>query len=63
MHHEQISDTPLITAPHGAAMANLVLAIGGLAIGTGEFASMTILPVVAGDLHTNLPDMGHMISA
>jgi DHA1 family inner membrane transport protein len=63
MHHEQISDTPLITAPHGAAMANLALAIGGLAIGTGEFASMTILPVVAGDLHTNLPDMGHMISA
>ena len=63
MHHEQISDTPLITAPHGAAMANLALAIGGLAIGTGEFASMTILPVVAGDLHTSLPDMGHMISA
>jgi DHA1 family inner membrane transport protein len=63
MHHEQISDTPLITAPHGAAMANLALAIGGLAIGTGEFASMTILPVVASDLHTNLPDMGHMISA
>ncbi|NYE63456.1 DHA1 family inner membrane transport protein [Duganella sp. 1224] len=63
MHHEQISDTPLITAPHGAGMANLALAIGGLAIGTGEFASMTILPVVAGDLHATLPDMGHMISA
>ncbi|KQQ32998.1 MFS transporter [Duganella sp. Leaf126] len=44
-------------------MANLALAIGGLAIGTGEFASMSILPIVAGDLHTNLPHMGHMISA
>ncbi|MET0266965.1 MAG: MFS transporter [Duganella sp.] len=63
MHSEQISNTPLITAPHGAGMANLALAIGGLAIGTGEFASMSILPMVAGDLHTTLPDMGHMISA
>jgi DHA1 family inner membrane transport protein len=63
MHSEPISDTPLIIAPRGAGMANLALAIGGLAIGTGEFASMTILPVVAGDLHASLPDMGHMISA
>ncbi|SHN36170.1 MFS transporter, DHA1 family, inner membrane transport protein [Duganella sacchari] len=35
MHHAQISDTPIITAPHGAGLANLALAIGGLAIGTG----------------------------
>ncbi|MYM70170.1 MFS transporter [Pseudoduganella sp. FT55W] len=63
MQHEQISDTPLIIAPRGAGLANLALAIGGLAIGTGEFASMSILPVVASDLHTSLPDMGHMISA
>jgi DHA1 family inner membrane transport protein len=63
MHHEPISDTPVISAPHGAGMASLALAIGGLAIGTGEFASMSILPVVAGDLHASLPDMGHMISA
>ncbi|MYM21181.1 MFS transporter [Duganella sp. FT135W] len=63
MQHEHIPDTPLITAPHGAGLANLALAIGGLAIGTGEFASMSILPVVANDLHATLPDMGHMISA
>lgn len=44
-------------------MASLALALGGLAIGTGEFASMSILPVVAADLHASLPDMGHMISA
>ncbi|WP_082491782.1 MFS transporter [Duganella sp. Leaf126] len=67
MHSDPVSDTSLppvpIAAPHGAGMANLALAIGGLAIGTGEFASMSILPIVAGDLHTNLPHMGHMISA
>nr|WP_315252708.1 MFS transporter [uncultured Duganella sp.] len=63
MHHEPISNTPLIIAPRGAGMASLALALGGLAIGTGEFASMSILPVVAADLHASLPDMGHMISA
>ncbi|MET0319620.1 MAG: MFS transporter [Duganella sp.] len=67
MHSDPISDTTLpntpIAAPHGAGMANLALAIGGLAIGTGEFASMSILPMVAADLHTDLPHMGHMISA
>ncbi|GGY57340.1 MFS transporter [Pseudoduganella albidiflava] len=54
---------PSIHAPRGAGMAELALAIGGLAIGTGEFASMSILPLVAQDLGTTLPDMGHMISA
>ena len=57
------SNLPTITAPRGAGMAELALAIGGLAIGTGEFASMSILPLVAQDLGTTLPDMGHMISA
>jgi MFS transporter, DHA1 family, inner membrane transport protein len=52
-----------VTAPYGAGLAELALAIGGLAIGTGEFASMTILPVVANGLDTPLPTMGHMISA
>jgi DHA1 family inner membrane transport protein len=63
MQQQQISDLPLITSPRGAGLASLALAIGGLAIGTGEFASMSILPVVANDLHATLPDMGHMISA
>jgi len=54
---------PRIIAPYGAGLADLALAIGGLAIGTGEFASMSILPIVANDLHTTLPNMGHMISA
>ena len=67
MHSDPVSDTSLpavpIAAPHGAGLANFALAIGGLAIGTGEFASMSILPIVATDLHTDLPHMGHMISA
>ncbi len=54
---------PRVTAPFGAGYADLALAIGGLAIGTGEFASMSILPVVADDLGTTLPQMSHMISA
>ncbi|WBS04598.1 MFS transporter [Pseudoduganella sp. SL102] len=64
MQQVALSDTtPTIIAPRGAGMAELALAIGGLAIGTGEFASMSILPLVAQDLGTTLPDMGHMISA
>ncbi|AVR96085.1 MFS transporter [Pseudoduganella armeniaca] len=54
---------PTIIAPRGAGLAELALAVGGLAIGTGEFASMSILPLVAHDLGTSLPAMGHMISA
>ncbi len=52
-----------VSAPYGAGLADLALAVGGLAIGTGEFASMSIMPVVANDLGTTLPEMGHMISA
>ncbi len=66
MHDHALPDDSIfhrITAPHGAGLADLALAIGGLAIGTGEFASMTILPLVADDLGTTLPKMGHMISA
>ncbi len=63
MHSAPDSNLPTIIAPRGAGPAELALAVGGLAIGTGEFASMTILPLVANDLGTTLPAMGHMISA
>ena len=52
-----------VIAPYGPGPAELALAVGGLAIGTGEFASMTILPVIANGLGTSLPTMGHIISA
>jgi DHA1 family inner membrane transport protein len=51
------------TTPHGAVLAQLALALGGFALGTGEFASMGLLPNVARDVHVSVPVAGHMISA
>ncbi len=50
-------------APRGALFAQLALALGGFALGTGEFASMGLLPNVARDVHVSLPVAGHVISA
>ena len=41
----------------------LALAIGGFAIGTGEFVPMGLLPEIADDLKVSIPDAGHLISA
>jgi DHA1 family inner membrane transport protein len=49
--------------PLGVAAAELSLAIGGFALGTGEFASMGLLPNVARDIDISIPVAGHMISA
>lgn len=49
--------------PHGAGFAEFALALGGFALGTGEFASMGLLPNVARDIHVTVPVAGHMISA
>ncbi|HEX4504477.1 MAG TPA: MFS transporter [Alphaproteobacteria bacterium] len=49
--------------PYGAAAAELSLAVGGFALGTGEFASMGLLPNVARDIDISIPVAGHMISA
>jgi DHA1 family inner membrane transport protein len=54
-----IADRP----PLGVATAELSLAIGGFALGTGEFASMGLLPNVARDIDVSIPMAGHMISA
>lgn len=39
------------------------LAIGGFGIGMTEFVMMGILPDVAADLHTTIPEAGHFIAA
>ncbi|MET0313145.1 MAG: MFS transporter [Hansschlegelia sp.] len=52
-----------VASPYGPAAAQFALAVGGLAIGTGEFASMGILPSVAADVGVSIPEAGHMISA
>jgi DHA1 family inner membrane transport protein len=49
--------------PRGVAAAEFALAVGGFALGTGEFASMGLLPNVARDVHVSIPMTGHMISA
>src|ERR1700761_9061494 len=50
----------------GSAHPGLVhsaLAVGGFAIGTTEFATMSLLPFFARDLHIDAPTAGHVISA
>jgi DHA1 family inner membrane transport protein len=44
-------------------IVHLVLALGGFAIGTTEFATMGLLPYLAHDLHVTVPVAGHLISA
>jgi DHA1 family inner membrane transport protein len=45
------------------AIVHLVLALGGFAIGTTEFATMSLLPYLAHDLQISVPVAGHVISA
>jgi MFS transporter, DHA1 family, inner membrane transport protein len=57
------SSKNFVTPPHGIALAELTLALGGFALGTGEFASMGLLPNVAESVGESIPATGHMISA
>ena len=45
------------------ALVHLALAVGGFAIGTTEFATMSLLPFFANDLHIDATTAGHVISA
>ncbi len=51
-----------VVAPRGRAWAIAALAVGGFAIGTGEFSMMGLLPSVAGDLRISVPQAGMLIS-
>jgi DHA1 family inner membrane transport protein len=53
-------DQPSATAVN---LTHLALAVGGFAIGTTEFATMSLLPDFARDLHIDAPTAGHVISA
>jgi MFS transporter, DHA1 family, inner membrane transport protein len=44
-------------------LVHFVLALGGFAIGTTEFATMSLLPYLAQDLQISVPVAGHVISA
>jgi DHA1 family inner membrane transport protein len=52
-----------IVALRQARFAELALAIGAFAIGTGEFAAMGFLPSVADGLGVTIPEAGRSISA
>lgn len=49
--------------PFGITAAQFSLALGGFGIGTGEFASMGLLPYVARSVDVTIPSAGVMISA
>src|ERR1700742_4720574 len=46
-----------------AGVVHSALAVGGFAIGTTEFATMSLLPFFAKDLGIDAPTAGHVISA
>jgi DHA1 family inner membrane transport protein len=48
---------------HASGLVLAALALGGFAIGTAEFASMSLLPYFAASLGVDAPTAGHAISA
>jgi DHA1 family inner membrane transport protein len=58
------SPTPPSTSTgRHATLAIFALAVGGFAIGTGEFVSMGLLPNIADGVQISIPQAGHVISA
>lgn len=57
------AQTKRAVAPHGVAMAQIVLGLGGLFIGTGEFAAMGLLPDMAVSTRVSVPQAGNLIGA
>ena len=57
--------SPAVTAaPHApVGLVHFALAVGGFAIGTTEFATMSLLPFFAHDLRIDAATAGHVISA
>lgn len=53
----------VVAPPHGLLIAILTLGMGGLFIGTGEFASMSLLPGMAQSTDVSIPVAGSYISA
>jgi DHA1 family inner membrane transport protein len=49
------------TTPVG--LIHAALAVGGFAIGTSEFATMSLAPLISRDLKIDEPSTGHVISA
>ncbi|MBL8268178.1 MAG: hypothetical protein JNL55_17420, partial [Steroidobacter sp.] len=66
---QSVDLTKLPDLPSGQASSHsvgrlfLALAMGGFAIGTTEFASMSLLPYFSAGLGIDEPTAGHVISA
>ncbi|MGJ4945269.1 MFS transporter [Bradyrhizobium sp. HKCCYLS1011] len=64
---DMIAESPAARAPvaklHHPGLVLLALAIGGFAIGTTEFAAMSLVPYFAPDLGIDATTAGHVISA
>jgi DHA1 family inner membrane transport protein len=58
-----LGETTSSTKTHAAGLVLAALALGGFAIGTAEFASMSLLPYFAASLGVDAPTAGHAISA
>src|SRR5436305_10248370 len=61
-----MTTSPSATTPSVSPHLGIIrfsLAMGGFAIGTTEFASMSLLPFFAADLKIDEPTAGHVISA
>lgn len=58
----ELSREPVL-APHGRTWALIALGMGGVGIGTGEFAPMGLLPQIADGVHVSITTGGHAISA
>ena len=56
-----MTSAPTTAVPVWASLT--ALAVGGFGIGTTEFATMGVLPDVAGDLGATIPQGGHLVSA
>ena len=54
---------PVAARPAPVWLSLSALALGGFGIGTTEFATMGVLPDVAGDLGATIPQGGHLVSA
>ncbi|WP_277983309.1 MFS transporter [Sphingomonas faeni] len=58
-----MTEADMVTPPRGLALAQIALGLGGLFIGTGEFAAMGLLPGMAHSAGVSVPGAGNLISA
>lgn len=58
-----MTDNAAASRRYSAGLVHFALALGGFAIGTAEFATMSLLPLFSKGLGIDAPTAGHVISA